>query len=131
MKRLKLLSKLLLSFHLFVCLVWLYVLRTQHEHASWASHVILLSILAIQFTWSFTVGLTVGPEKSKRSNLWWSLLTLFMPLCFFGPLSMAIFFYVHPILGLLYLSTFVMILSCETYCGVLLGAKIHNETRSK
>jgi len=47
------------------------------------------------------------------------------------PLSMAIFFYVHPILGLLYLSTFVMILSCETYCGVLLGAKIHNENISK
>ena len=53
-------SKPLLSLHLFVCLVWLYLFQSTKEPPFWMWQVWIMSILAIQFTWGFTVGLIVG-----------------------------------------------------------------------
>ena len=92
MKKVRALSKSLLWLHLFVCVVWLCLFRLR-PLPFWTVHVFIWSILAIQFTWGFTVGLCVGPGRSSRKNLWWSLLTVFMPLYFVGPFLCVITFY--------------------------------------
>ena len=119
-------QKPLLLLHLFVCLVWLYALRATEAH-DWVVHVLILSILAIQFTWGFTVGLIVGPGRKRRPMLWWSLLTVFMPLWIYGGMVHVLFWAYGPLVALLYLAAIVAIVASETYCGVLLGAKVHSE----
>ncbi len=120
-------SKLLLWMHLFVCLVWLALFHSRQEPAEWMIHVFLWSILGIQFTWGFTVGLIVGPSRKRRSLLWWSLLTVFMPLWFFSLIVRVMFQIGGPLVALIYLAVFVILLACETFGGVLLGARIHSE----
>lgn len=115
----------LLWLHLFVCCVWLFLFRAQQQPPGWMIHVFLWSILAVQFTWGYTVGLIVGPSRNRRSQLWWSLLTIFMPLYLIGPLCTIIAFH-NVFLALGYFLIFVMILACETYCGIMLGAKHHS-----
>ena len=124
------LIKPLLYFHLFVCLVWLSLFHTNEIHP-WMSHVVILSILAIQFTWSLTVGLIVGPDKARRSLLWWSLLTVFMPLSVIHWIVLAVAFSQGILIGLIYLLAFVLILGCETFCGVLMGVKLHSQDSPK
>ena len=117
-------SKTLLWLHLLVCVVWLSLFRGQSEPKEWMLHVFLWSVLGVQFTWGFTIGLIVGPKKGNRKRLWWSLLTVFMPLFLIGHLCFEIA--IHSLfLAVAYGAIFTMILACETYCGILLGAKLH------
>ncbi len=125
MKNAKGLVKPLLWFHLFICVIWLYVFHS-YEPRMVPVMLFLWSIVVIQFTWGFTVGLAVGPTRKNRSKLWWSLLTIFMPLFFFSAPIFA-FFAFNLFAGLLYLSAIVIILASETYAGVLLGAKMHSD----
>jgi hypothetical protein len=123
-------SKLLLWLHLFVCVVWLllfHLVRTEQDPPIWMLHIVIWSILGIQFTWGFTVGLRVGPSRKRRDLLWWSLLTIFMPIWFFSHVAVALIFLQGLLIGLIYLAFFVVILACETFGGVLLGARIHSE----
>ncbi len=121
-------AKTLLWLHLLVCVVWLSLFRGQSEPKEWMLHVFLWSILGVQFTWGFTIGLIVGPKKGNRKRLWWSLLTVFMPLFLIGHLCFAIA--MHSLfLAAAYGAVFTMILACETYCGILLGAKLHSRYR--
>lgn len=124
MKKVRSLSKSLLWLHLFVCVVWLCLFRLS-DLPLWTVHVFLWSILGIQFTWGFTVGLRVGPSRSSRQSLWWSLLTIFMPLYFFGPILCLMAHFQGLFIALMYLLCFTAILGSETFCGVLLGAKYH------
>ncbi len=124
MKKVRSLSKSLLWLHLFVCVVWLCLMRVQ-ETPFWAIHVFLWSILAIQFTWGFTVGLCVGPSRASRTSLWWSLLTIFMPLYVVGPILSVVTLFQGPLIAFVYLLCFTALLGSETFCGVLLGAKYH------
>src|SRR5213083_894447 len=89
------LGRFLLWVHLFVCLVWLFTIRSGDGIPEWMGHVILWSILGVQFSWGLTVGLLVGPSRKRRLLLWWSLLLVFMPLYPIGHLIyyMAIFGY--------------------------------------
>src|SRR5262249_46513801 len=114
--------------HLFVCCVWLYLFRTTSEPPEWTLHVFIWSILGIQFTWGFTVGLLVGPSRKRRQKLWWSLLTVFMPLWVIGQLLRGLLEILGPLLTAVYLAIFVIILASETYGGVLLGAKLHSNS---
>lgn len=124
MKKVRALSKWLLWLHLFVCVVWLCLFRFE-QSPFWTLHVFIWSILAVQFTWGFTVGLSVGPSRSRRSSLWWSLLTVFMPLYLVGPVLFYVTLYQGPLIALVYLLCFTAVLGSETFCGVLLGAKYH------
>lgn len=128
MKNAKGLVKPLLWFHLLLCVIWLYVFRS-YEPRFMPVMLFLWSIVVIQFTWGFTVGLAVGPARKNRSKLWWSMLTIFMPLFFFSAPLFSLFAF-HFFVGLLYLSAIVIILASETYAGVLLGAKMHSDTES-
>jgi len=119
-------AKLLLLIHLFVCAVWLFLFKASEQPPNWMIHVFIWSILGVQFTWGYTVGLLVGPGRKRRPLLWWSLLTIFMPLYLIGPLCFYIAFH-NLFVAMGYFAVFVMILACETYCGVLLGAKRHAE----
>lgn len=123
-KKVKRLSKALLWLHLFVCLVWLSLFHAQ-ETPFWTIHVFLWSILGIQFTWGFTVGLRVGPARATRKKLWWSLLTIFMPLFLLGPSLFVIAHLCGMLVAAIYLFFFTAMLGSETFCGVLLGAKYH------
>lgn len=123
-------ARTLLWMHLFVCVVWLYLFRAHREPPEWMGHVVIWSILGIQFTWGFTIGLLVGPARKRRGLLWWSLLTLFMPLYLVGPLCFFIALH-NMALACIYFSIFVMILTCETYCGVMLGAKAHSKEKGE
>src|SRR5262245_35789893 len=103
-------GKPLLWLHLFVCCVWLYLFRTTARPPDWTLHVLVWSILGIQFTWGFTVGLIVGPSRKRRQSLWWSLLTVFMPLWFVGQMLRGLLEILGPILTLIYFAIFVMII---------------------
>ena len=127
MKRPVRLGRTLLWVHLLVCLVWLSLFRGESEPKEWMLHVILWSILGVQFTWGLTVGLLVGPSRSNRGKLWWSLLTIFMPLFPIGHLCFAIATH-NLFLGLAYGTIFAMILASETYAGIMLGAKLHSKS---
>ena len=131
MKRIRRLSKLLLWCHLFVCAVWLYLFQTQTEPPHWMIHVFLWSIIGVQFTWGLTVGLMVGPSRRCRGHLWWRLLLVFMPLYFIGTILKAIYLYLGPMVALGYLGVFSAVLACETFCGVMLGARIHSELKGE
>ena len=117
---------LLLWLHLFVCTVWLFLFHADQDPPGWMLHVFLWSILGVQFTWGYTVGILVGPSRKRRPLLWWSLLTLFMPLYVIGPICTIIAFH-NLFVAFGYFAVFIMILACETYCGVMLGAKKHSE----
>src|SRR5690242_4304254 len=103
--------KPLLWLHLFVCLIWLSLFTGYHEPSPWKIHIWLWSILGIQFTWGFTVGLIVGPNRKRRPLLWWSLLTVFMPLWLFGQIIYVICMVQGPLIALIYLAIFTMILA--------------------
>ena|SRR5579859_1073699 len=119
-------GKLLLWAHLLVCLIWLAVLRESDVMPDWYFHVIVWSILAIQFTWGFTVGLLVGPNRARRDMLWWSLLTIFLPLWPLGMWIRVMLEMSGPLIALIYALVFTVLLACETFCGVLLGVKSHS-----
>ncbi len=125
MKNPKILVKPLLWFHLLVCLSWLYVFHANEPHYLPVT-LFIWSILAVQFSWGFTVGLAVGPARKDRGNLWWSLMTIFMPLFFMAPMILPLLFSM-PLIGLAYFSVVLIILGSETYTGVLLGVKMHSE----
>lgn len=119
-------AKPLLWFHLFVCIVWLLMFHMQSDLPVWMGHIILLSILLIQFTWGFTVGLIVGPSRKRRGLLWWSLLLLCIPLSVYRILIYFLLMSLSLPLALLYIGAIVAMLACETYGGVLLGVKVHS-----
>ena len=125
MKNPRLWQKPLLFLHLFVCLAWLYAFHAE-EPGNLIGHIILWSVLGVQFTWGFTVGLIVGPGRKRRPLLWWSLLTVFMPLWVYGGVAHVFFYLFGPLIALVYLAAFIAIVASETYCGVLLGAKMHH-----
>ena len=118
-------GKPLLVLHLFFCCVWLYLFETTKEPPDWTVILAYWSILGIQFTWGFTVGLIVGPSRSKRINLWWSLLLSFLPLYFLYWIAFFIGMNIGVVWGVVFFLTFVALIGCETFGGVLLGAKAH------
>ena len=71
MKNARLWAKPLLWLHLFVCFVWLCLFRSEGDAPPWMFHVFLLSLIGIQFTWGFMIGLLVGPSRKERQRLWW------------------------------------------------------------
>jgi hypothetical protein len=120
------LGKLLLWFHLFVCGVWWWAIHHDFRvWPFWVGHLIIGSILCVQFTWGYNVGLLVGPSRRKRGKLWWSLLTIFMPLTIGGGILRSIWEQHGTPLTAFYLLLFTILLASETYSGVLLGAKAH------
>jgi hypothetical protein len=135
MNNTKVWGKLLLWIHLFIVSTWLVFFRLIESDPTyipvWIIHIFILSILGIQFSWGFTVGLNVGPSRKKRDNLWWSLLTVFLPVWFFNFLIKGLWQSNEWILALIYGTVFVVLLGCETYCGVLLGVKTHAETKEE
>lgn len=130
MKTARVLGKLLLWVHLFVCGVWWWAIHTDfHVWPAWVGHLILGSIIGVQFTWSFAVGLLVGPSRRKRGKLWWSLLLIFMPLTIIGRILRNIWDNQGMGPAAFYLTLFTIMLASETYSGVVLGAKAHAEER--
>jgi hypothetical protein len=132
----KIWGKVLLWVHLFIVCIWLLFFRMAATDPGdgegmpmWIAHIFILSILAIQFTWGFTVGLNVGPSRKKRDNLWWSLLTIFLPIWFYNFVVKIMALLGAPLWALVYGAVFIVILGCETYCGVLLGVKAHAEAK--
>jgi hypothetical protein len=118
-------GKRLLWLHLFVMVVWLCVLRATRMPPEWMLHVVVWSVLIVQFTWGFTVGLAVGPGRRRRAHLWWSLLTVLIPLYVVSFVFRVLVAALGLPMALVYLAVFVTMLACETYCGVLLGARMH------
>jgi len=120
-------GRLLLWVHLLVCLVWLSLFRGSDRPPTWMMHIFFWSIIGVQFTWGYTVGLLVGPSRRKRHLLWWSLLLVFMPLY---PLSFLfrIFLHVFPLpVALTYIALLVSLIGCQTFGGVLLGVRAHGK----
>jgi hypothetical protein len=122
-------GKVLMWVHLFVLCVWLYAFRAfrdgSGEMPQWVFHLFIGSIVGIQFTWGYTVGLMVGPSRRKRHKLWWSLITLVIPMYIVGGLLRFFFEFMGVWQTGYYLLLFAAVLACETYGGVLLGAKAH------
>ena len=116
----------LLCFHLFVLVAILALFRTSGR-AEWTIHAWVLAVLAVQFTWSFTVGLIVGPSRARRRQLRWSAASLFIPL---WPMKLAVWMLLWsagPLVAALYAAAFAIVLGSETIAGLLLGVKMHSE----
>lgn len=78
----------LLWMHLFVCVS--YLLWHVFRAPVWAGSITVFAVLTVQFTWSFTVGLIVGPSRQRRPALLACLLLAFMPLQFVGMMTWVI-----------------------------------------
>ena len=131
MKSLKYWTKRLLLIHLFVCCIWFYLMQEYAKPQMWMIHVLVWSVLVVQFTWGLTVGMMVGPGRARRAWLWLSLLTLTLPVYFVGGLVRIIFHFMGPLYALAYLGVLSAILACETFAGVMLGVKIHARGRDE
>ncbi len=131
MSTLRFWTKTLLWIHLLVCCVWFYLMQEYARPQVWMIHVLIWSILVIQFTWGLTVGLMVGPSRKRRPLLWFSLLTLSMPIYFVGSLLRIIFQEMGVGYALAYLAVFSAILASETFAGVMLGAKLHANAKDE
>lgn len=121
-------GKLLLWVHLFVLCVWLYgfqSIQNGRELPIWIVHLLIGGVVGVQFTWGYNVGLLVGPSRRKRHKLWWSLITLTLPMSVIGYFLRELFDNMGFGLTTYYLLLFAAVLACETYGGVLLGAKAH------
>jgi hypothetical protein len=134
MNNIRLWGKTLLSVHLFVCCVWLvFFCSIFHDKPDpetlpeWMFHLLFWSALGVQFTWGFSVGFLVGPSRKRRDMLWWSLLTIPYPFWWASQFVKGMYYGSGLIVAVLYMALFAAILTCETYCGVLLGAKAHTE----
>src|SRR5258708_20060561 len=125
MKRIRLWARLLLLVHLFVCFVWLYLVRAEDQVPVWMIHVFLWSILGVQFTWGLTVGLMFGPGRKSRKRLWFSLLTVFMPLYLIGPILRLIQYFLGYGHAAVWLAIFAAILPCDTFRGLILAPNPH------
>src|SRR5207248_557695 len=99
-----------------------------NEAPEWMLHVIVLSLIGIQFTWGVTVGLMIGPSRRRRALLWFSLLPIFLPCYVVGWILRALVQGEGLLVTLLYLFIFSAILACETFGGVMIGAKLHSES---
>src|SRR5437016_3234036 len=71
----------LLTWHLLI--VWVYCLWDPRKNLPyWMGMLLVFSLPTVQFTWSFTVGLVLGPYRRLR-RLYWSVFFLsFIPLSF-------------------------------------------------
>ena len=121
-------GKVLLWVHLFVLCVWLYAysaIQNGRNAPEWVGHIFIGGIIGVQFTWGYTVGLLVGPSRRKRHKLWWSLITLTLPMWVVGFLLRVLYENMGLWHTAYYLFLFAAVLACETYGGVLLGAKAH------
>ena len=125
MRNPRLWGKPLLVLHLFFCCLWLYLVMTTKQPPNWTLFIFYWSILGIQLTWSFTVGLIVGPGRASRFNLLWSALLSFFPLYVSYWIAFGIGYEIGVFWGVLFFLTFVGIIISETFCGLLLGAKAH------
>jgi|GEM_PF-2564488 len=121
-------GKLLMWVHLFWLCAWLYgfrAFRNGDDVPEWVGHLFIGGIVGIQFTWGYTIGLLVGPSRRKRHKLWWSLITLVVPMYVVGFILRILFEMLGVWQTAFYLVLFAAVLACETYGGVLLGAKAH------
>lgn len=122
--------KLLLWLHLFLCLIWLYMLLVQPVNPGWIRQLFYVSISNVQLTWGFTVGLIVGPSRKRRTLLWASLLLVFMPLWVMCHAFKAIW-HTHPMLALIYLVFSIVVETLFTWIGVFKGVQAHSKSRAK
>ena len=114
----------LLWVHLGFCLIWLAVMA-QINLPQWSGHVWLLSILAVQFTWSYTAGILIGPRRKRRPLLWSCLLLAPMPLWFTWMLTRVFSMVFGPAVAAMYLAVMLLVLGAETWSGLMLGLKHH------
>ncbi len=127
-----LVAKCLMAMHI-VFLVAILVLFAQARHgvqvsATFIALLVIISMV-VQFSWSLSVGLYVGPGTRRRPLLWASLLTIFVPMVIVRISTIIAWFIFNPLVALGVLFASVIVLACETWAGVLQGLKLHSILR--
>ncbi len=134
MSKATLYTKLLLGLHLVLCCIWLIIFRYGFSKGAilpWMVHGILWSVLGVQFTWGFTVGMMIGPSRTRRPLLWSSLLLIFYPIYFLrGIVQAAIFIQGWPV-GVVYALLIALALAAQTWSGVQRGIVWRYRLREK
>ena len=123
----------LVILHAFFVGVWGYIFFFSEGYLpTWMAYLAIWTVIGIQFTWGFTIGLMVGPARATRAQLWLSAITAVLPLYFVGIYCLLLLVYgeMHIAFVLLMFFTMAVIFACETFCGVLLGATAYIKIRS-
>ena len=110
----------LLLYHLLLgtlLLLWGSVLPTTH----WTGSLLAFGLPTVQFTWSFTVGLILGPSQKHRRWYWTTLLLSFIPLSFVYVLCWLAYQFLGLSIALLCFSVCLTVLLVETYAGIFYG----------
>ncbi len=116
----------LLVWHFLVLCLWVYLFSPNAQPTEWMVYTAIWTLYSIQFTWGLTVGLIVGPGRATRGQLWWSALFSLLPISILTMNMLYAIVYGFPIgWAILFFVTSLVILACETFCGVLLGAKAY------
>ncbi len=134
LRRPVIIAKCLMALHaLFLATILTVIWQARHGADISASLVAVLGLicLVVQFSWSFAVGLYVGPGSRRRPLLWASLLTVFLPIALVRVAAIVAWFVVDPLVAVCLLMTAVIVLACETWAGVLQGLKIHVTLRQE
>src|ERR1041384_8840496 len=71
----------LLFYHAVLILAF-FVVFNRPSAPNWMGSLVAFGLPTVQFTWSFTVGLVLGPRRQNRPWYWTALLLSFIPLSF-------------------------------------------------
>lgn len=92
----------------------------------WAGCLLAFSLPTIQFTWSLTTGLCIGPSRSRRKLYWIALLCSFIPLKFICLLAWLLNHFVGPSAAVTAVIIGLFVLAVETFAGIYCGMKMRH-----
>jgi hypothetical protein len=121
MNRLERWAACLLLWHLLVVVVFFRCWGGSNPYPHWMGSVLVFSLFTVQFTWSFTVALIVGPERRRRKRYWGVLWLSFIPLNFIYMICMLAYRFISGKAALICLGVSLIVLLAETIAGILCG----------
>lgn len=110
----------LVGWHLQVALIF-FLWDEGRRMPVWTGSVLAFSLPTVQFTWSLTMGLLIGPSRKRRSWFWTTLLLSFIPLSFVRILCFLAYHFVGLYAALCCLTFCLAILFIETFMGIYFG----------
>jgi hypothetical protein len=115
----------LLLWHLLIVLTY-FKWDAGKQMPTWMGMLIVFSLPTVQFTWSFTVGVILGPYRRRRRLYWSVFLLSFIPLSLVRALCWLAYYFYGLRAALTCLAICLGVLFLETFAGLLYGSLLHN-----
>ena len=91
----------------------------------WLGSLLAFALPTVQYTWSYTVGLILGPSRRYRRWFWTTLLLIFIPLSFARILCWLAYHFLGLPVAMVCGVVLLVVLLAETYSGILYGVQAH------